>query len=114
MTSLVYSHAVIGVLTVLDLGVLALLVDALRDMVVIASCKQQHKFFDCCVGVVLVLPSPLLLLSLLLAIRHKGIIVALLMFASWCCNQSYCWRFAPLQSLMWLIHIDEKGWLSQA
>jgi hypothetical protein len=41
-------------------------------------------------------------------------IVASLTFASWHRGQSYCWNFAPLRLSMWLINIDEKGWLLQA
>jgi hypothetical protein len=36
-------YAFSSVLAVLDLGILALLIIALRDMVIIASCKQQHE-----------------------------------------------------------------------
>jgi hypothetical protein len=43
-------------LAVLNLGILAPLVVAWRSMVVIASCEQQHIIFDCCVGVVHILP----------------------------------------------------------
>jgi hypothetical protein len=50
-------HAISSVLAVPALGVFALLVIAWRDMVIIASCKQQHIIFDCCVGVSLVLSS---------------------------------------------------------
>jgi hypothetical protein len=62
----------------------------------------------------LFLPCLCLLFLLLRAIQHKELIVTLSTFALCSHNQSYCWRFAPLQSSMWLIHIDEKGWLSQA
>ncbi len=100
------SHTVFGVLAVLDL----------RRWVRygcrhILGWEQQHRNFDCCVGVVLLLPLHFLLLSLLLTIQHKGIIVVSLTFASWRHDQSYRWCFAPLRSSMWLIHIDEKGWL---
>ncbi len=54
--SLAYLHAIFGVLVVLDLGVLTPLVIALCNMVVVASCKQQHNFFDCCMGVYLSFP----------------------------------------------------------
>ncbi len=30
---------------------------------------------------------------------------------SWHRGQSYCWHFTPSRLLMWLIHIDQKGWL---
>jgi hypothetical protein len=35
-------------------------------------------------------------------------IVALLTLSLWHCDQYYCWRFMPLQLLMWLIHINRK------
>ncbi len=63
-------------------------------------------------GVFLFFPCLYLLLLLLLAIWHKEMIVTLLMFALGHCDQSYCWRFVPLQSSMWFIYINENGWLS--
>ncbi len=65
--------------------------------------------FDCCAGVATFSPCLCFLLSLLLAIQQKEMIVTLLMFTSWCHDQPYHWGLAPLWSLMWLIHIDEKG-----
>jgi hypothetical protein len=41
--SLAYLHTIFGKLAVLDLGVLALLIVMWCDMVVLASCKQQHE-----------------------------------------------------------------------
>ncbi len=67
--------------------------------------------FDCCKGVIFFFPCLCLLMLSPLAIWHKEMIVTLLMFASWCRTQSSCWRLAPLQLSMWLIHIDERGWL---
>ncbi len=64
--------------------------------------------FDCCVGVISFFPPLCLLMSSPFTIRHEGMIVALATFASWRCNQSYCWRLAPLWLLMWLILIDHK------
>ncbi len=68
--------------------------------------------FNCCMGVFSIFPCLHLLLSLLLAIWHKEMIAALPAFSSWRCNQSYCWRFAPLWLSIWFIHINENGWLS--
>jgi hypothetical protein len=42
--SLVCLHAFFGVLTVLNLGILVLLILALRGTVAVASCEQQHEF----------------------------------------------------------------------
>jgi hypothetical protein len=61
-------HAFSNVLAKCNLGIFVLLVIAWRDMVVLASCTQHHIIFDCCVGIVHVLPLHCLLLSLLLAI----------------------------------------------
>jgi hypothetical protein len=49
-------HTIFGILKVLAFGVFALLVIAWRNMVVVASSKQQHIIFDCCMGVALILP----------------------------------------------------------
>jgi hypothetical protein len=49
-------HAFSNILAKPKLGIFALLVVAWRDMVVVASCKQQHNIFDCCMGVVHILP----------------------------------------------------------
>ena len=49
-------HAFSNVLTKHDLSIFLLLVVAWCNMVVSASCKQQHIIFDCCVGIVHVLP----------------------------------------------------------
>ncbi len=43
--------------------------------------------------------------------NNKKMIVALSTLSLWHCNQFYCWRLAPLQSLMWLTCINQKGWL---
>jgi hypothetical protein len=103
-------HAVFGILTVPSLGIFALLVVVWRDMVTVASCKQQHEHL-------IVEWEPLrsslafvFLLSLLLVIQQKVMIVTSLMFISWHCDQSYCWCLALLQFSMRLIH-NEKCWL---
>jgi hypothetical protein len=54
-----YLAVIFGVLAVPDLSVFVLLFVAWSDIAVVASCKQQHIIFDCCVGVALVLPSHL-------------------------------------------------------
>jgi hypothetical protein len=42
--SLVCLHTFFGVLTVLNLGIFVPLILALRGMVAVASCEQQHEF----------------------------------------------------------------------
>jgi hypothetical protein len=49
-------HASSNVLTKPDLGIFALLVVAWRNVVIVASCEGQHFIFDCCVGVIHILP----------------------------------------------------------
>ncbi len=68
-------HAFSNILVILDLGVFVLLVIALCDVVVAASCKWQHIIFDCCMGVILFFPRLHLFLLSLLAIRHKEMIL---------------------------------------
>ncbi len=104
-------HSFSSVLSTPNHHVFALLVVTWHDMVVIASCEQQNEHLIV-VGVVMFFPCISLLLLLLLAIQHNKMIAASSMLSSWCCNQSYHWRFAPLCSSMWLTHINEKDWLS--
>jgi hypothetical protein len=114
MLSWTYLPVVLSVPAVHDLSIFVLLFVARDNMIVIASCEQQHRNFDSCMGVVLVLPLHSLLLLSLLTIEHKEMIVASSTFASWHHDQNYCWRFVPLRLLIWVIQINEKGWLSQA
>ncbi len=48
-----YLHVVLRILTVPNLSIFALLFFAWHGMFVVASCKQQHIIFDCCMGVAL-------------------------------------------------------------
>jgi hypothetical protein len=111
MPSLAYWHAIFGVITVLNLGVLAPLIFVWHDMVAISSCKQQHEsliivwesfpssltfFCYCCCSLRYDNKGCLL--------HHQHCVVAL--------QSYYLWRFMPSQLSMWLIHIDQKGLLS--
>jgi hypothetical protein len=90
-----------SILTLLDLGIFALLAIMWCNVVIVAFCKLQHVNFDCYVGVELVLPLHLLFYrcrSLRCDIER---IVASSMLSLWCRDQSNRWRFLPLQSSMW-------------
>ncbi len=94
-----YSHAVFGILAILVLGILVPLIFVWCDMVVVASCKQQHEHL------IIAWESWHSSLAFVVFCHCSSqynikMIVTLLMLSLWRRNQSYCWRLVLLWSLM--------------
>ena len=106
--SSVCSHVFFGILAVLNLGVFAPLIVALRGTFIVACCKQQHEIL------IVVWESVWSSLALVCSCHcflwydNKKWLSRCPLLLLCHCNQYYYWRFALSQLLMRLIHIIHK------
>jgi hypothetical protein len=87
-------HAISSILAVLDVGIFVPLIFALQDMVIIASCKQQHENLIVAFSLFVL---PLHLSVIVVAPCNKTIMIVELL--TLCCGITinyYRWHLAPL------------------
>ncbi len=89
------------------------LIFALCNMVIVASCKQQHKVW-LLRGSLSIIPLHLSIIVVApcdMTFQNDCLVIDSVL---WRCGQSYCGHFMPLRLSMWLIHINQKGWFALA